>query len=93
MTTSAVDNSSIRRPTAKDVAKLAGVSTATVSRAVNGADNVSIERKAKVLNAVLQLQYCPNVYAAELGRANRNISKQRTMRAPSSDRHKGKRQI
>ena len=60
----------VRPSTVKDVARLAGVSQATVSRVVNGTTNVSRETKAKVLTAVSQLQYCPNAHAAELGRAN-----------------------
>lgn len=90
MMISGFDKSSVRRATVNDVARLAGVSVATVSRVINGADNVSNERRAKVLNAVSQLQYRPNVYAAELGRANRNVPKQRSVHAPSSDRQKGK---
>jgi LacI family transcriptional regulator len=48
----------------KDIAGLAGVSVATVSRVVNGADNVTTETKTRVLTAVSQLQYRPNVCAA-----------------------------
>lgn len=55
--------------TIRDVANLAGVSTATVSRVANGIDNVSSETRAKVLNAITTLQYYPNAHAAELGRA------------------------
>ncbi len=93
MMISGSDKSNVRLPTVKDVARLAGVSVATVSRVVNGADSVSGERRAKVLTAVSQLQYRPNVYAAELGRANRNIPKQRTIDAASAGRHKDKRQF
>lgn len=85
---SGFEKSNVHRATVNDVARLAGVSVATVSRVINGADNVSSDRRAKVLDAVSQLQYCPNVYAAELGRANRNIPRQRSVHAPSSGRHK-----
>lgn len=45
------------RPTVSDVAKAAGVSTATVSRVVNGSTDVSDELKARVLEAVDRLGY------------------------------------
>ena len=56
--------------TIKDVARLAGVSTTTVSRVANGAGKVSGETRTKVLTAISRLQYCPNAHAAELGRGN-----------------------
>jgi len=59
----------LRPSTVKDVARLAGVSTASVSRVVNGAANVSCITKAKVFAAISRLKYSPNAYAAELGRA------------------------
>lgn len=55
--------------TIKDVADFAAVSTATVSRVVNGTGNVSGETRTRVLTAISSLQYCPNAHAAELGRA------------------------
>jgi uncharacterized protein with WD repeat len=55
--------------TIKDVAKLATVSTATVSRVLNGTAKVSGEIRTRVLTAVSRLQYHPNAHAAELGRA------------------------
>src|SRR5579863_5574656 len=54
--------------TIKDVADLAAVSTATVSRVVNGTGNVSGETRTRVLTAISTLQYYPNAHAAELGR-------------------------
>ena len=63
--------------TVRDVARLAGVSVATVSRVVNGAANVSGLTQAKVLMAISSLQYCPNTSAAELGRAGGGISRKR----------------
>ncbi len=47
----------------KDIARLAGVSAATVSRVANGAENVSCETRTKVLSAISKLQYCPNAHA------------------------------
>src|SRR5580698_4122256 len=46
--------------TVKDIANLAGVSIATVSRVTNEAGNVSHETRSKVLWAISTLQYCPN---------------------------------
>lgn len=55
---------------ARDVTRLAAVSRAAASRAVNGVGSVSLKTRAKVLKAVSSLQYCPNDHAAESGRAN-----------------------
>ncbi|NPV68367.1 MAG: LacI family DNA-binding transcriptional regulator [Anaerolineae bacterium] len=52
--------------TVKDVAVLAGVSTATVSRVLNGHPNVSPETRARVARAVEQLGYRPNRVARNL---------------------------
>lgn len=57
-------------PTLDDVAKLAGVSTATVSRCLNAPDRVVEKTRAKVLNAVDQLGYTPN-FGARAMAANR----------------------
>lgn len=67
----------VRPCTVKDVARLSGVSQATVSRVVSGAGNVSNKTRIRVLNAVSKLRYCPNAHAAELGRANGGISRKR----------------
>lgn len=58
--------------TMRDVARLAGVSTATVSAVINGAFNVSPERKSKVQNAIAALDYQPDAIARSLktGRSN-----------------------
>src|SRR5690606_18294523 len=50
----------------KDVARLAGVSQSTVSRVLNNAPNVSPETRQKVLSAIEQLQYTPNLIARSL---------------------------
>lgn len=47
-------------PTLDDVAKAAGVSTATVSRCMNGAQNVSESTRVRVNNAVEALGYTPH---------------------------------
>ncbi len=52
--------------TIKDVAKLAGVSVSTVSRALSGRTFVEEETKQKVLEAVQELNYKPNIIAKGL---------------------------
>jgi LacI family transcriptional regulator len=49
-----------------DVAALAGVSTATVSRVMNGTGSVSEPIRRRVLRAVQHLNYHPNAYARAL---------------------------
>ena len=51
-----------------DVAKLAGVSTATVSAVINGIETVKPNTKRRVLAAVRKLNYQPNLYARSLAR-------------------------
>jgi LacI family transcriptional regulator len=53
-------------PTIADVAKLAGVSTGTVSRVMNGAENVNPDTYSKVKQAIAQLGYEPNFQARSL---------------------------
>ena len=55
-----------RRPTIYDVARLAGVSTATVSRALNGTGQVAERKRAAIDAAVEQLGYRPNTIARSL---------------------------
>lgn len=50
----------------KDVAKLSGVSVMTVSRVVNGSDNVREETRDKVNQAIQELDYIPNQLAKSL---------------------------
>lgn len=50
----------------KEVAKLAGVSTATVSRVLNHDASVKSSTKARVLKAVAKLNYQPNIHARTL---------------------------
>src|SRR5438132_14376620 len=50
----------------KDVAKLSGVSTATVSHVINKTRYVSNETKRKVLGAIENVGYAPNIHARNL---------------------------
>ena len=53
-------------PTMKDVAELAGVSTATVSHVINGTKKLSAETTEKVLMAIKEVNYSPNTLAKSL---------------------------
>ena len=53
-------------PTQKELAKLAGVSTGTVSNVISGSTRVSERNREKVLNAVRALNYHPNLIARSL---------------------------
>jgi hypothetical protein len=66
-----------RSCTLRDVARLAGVSTATVSRVLNGLETVTGKTRARVMLVIAGLQYCPSPYASELGRQNRGIPRKR----------------
>lgn len=55
-----------KNPTVKDVSRLAGVSTATVSRVLAGLDEVSEDARQRVLDAVRSLNYQPNRNARNL---------------------------
>lgn len=50
-----------------DISRLAGVSTATVSRVLNGSTNVKPDTKKKVLDIMEQYGYTPNAFARGLG--------------------------
>lgn len=54
------------RATLKDVAKLAGVSTATVSYALSGKRTISDETKQRIHDAIAQLDYVPDLNARSL---------------------------
>lgn len=56
----------VRAPTLKDVARLAGVSYQTVSRAVNGQPEISAETRENVLRAAQSLGYRVNRVAGSL---------------------------
>src|SRR4051794_31697663 len=46
-----------QKPRIQDVAQVAGVSIATVSRVANGGDNVSPELRERVMQAALELNF------------------------------------
>lgn len=50
-----------------DIAKIAGVSIATVSRVVNGSDKVTEKTRQKVMSVIEEMDYTPNVFARGLG--------------------------
>ncbi|MEQ6250291.1 LacI family DNA-binding transcriptional regulator [Sulfitobacter sp. HNIBRBA3233] len=60
-------------PTLEDVARAAGVSTATVSRCLNSTDSVSQKSREKVMNAVEDLGYTPN-FGARVMAAKRTFT-------------------
>lgn len=57
-------------PTIQDIAKLAGVSSATVSRVMNSSGYVGEETRLKVEKAVKELKYTPNRHAQYLRRGS-----------------------
>jgi DNA-binding LacI/PurR family transcriptional regulator len=60
-----------KRPTLKTIAKLAGVSTYTVSRALGGYSDISGATAAQIRQIAREIGYTPNAYA-------RNLSMKRT---------------
>ena len=60
-----------RRPTMEDVARVAGVSLATVSRVINGDSRVRADRVTRVHEAVDLLGYRRDLTASNLRRADR----------------------
>lgn len=59
---------STAHPTLRDVARLAGVSHQTVSRVINGSEDVLPETRANVEAAIKQLGYRPNAIARSMAR-------------------------
>lgn len=55
-----------RRATIRDVARLAGVSTATVSQVLNGSRPVAAATRARTLEVISQLGYRPNIFGRGL---------------------------
>jgi LacI family transcriptional regulator len=59
--------------TSEEVAQLAGVSRATVSRALNGSARVSAEARERVHAAIAKLDYAPDVVAQSLVRQRSRV--------------------
>jgi LacI family transcriptional regulator len=62
----AVGGAGFRAPTLTDVARIAGVSTMTVSRVINGHAKVAAETRDRVHAAMASLDYRPNMLARGL---------------------------
>ena len=50
-----------------DISKKAGVSIATVSRVLNGSDNVRPSTRKKVMDVIEKYDYTPNAFARGMG--------------------------
>jgi DNA-binding LacI/PurR family transcriptional regulator len=57
----------------REVARLAKVSTATVSRTINGSDKVTPATKERVQRAIEELGFYPNTWARALGSGRSNL--------------------
>jgi LacI family transcriptional regulator len=62
-----------RVPRLKDVARHAGVSTATASRVINNTSHVSETNRRKVLRAIRRFNYLPNAHARTLASGRSNL--------------------
>jgi LacI family transcriptional regulator len=56
----------------KDIAKLAGVSTATVSRVINNSPSVKEETRKKIEKIIKEKKYKPNIIAQNLAKSETN---------------------
>lgn len=59
-------NNKASRPTVRDVARLAGVSVGTVSRVVNGVNNVTPLTRSRVKEAMVALSWKPSMLAQNM---------------------------
>jgi len=57
----------------REVAQLAGVSTASVSRCINNPDKLSEETRKRIMAAIKQLSYTPNPLARDFRRGRTNM--------------------
>lgn len=65
------ENRTVKRVTCEDVARLAGVHKASVSRVLNGSQSISVQTRQKVAEAVRRLNYRP-LSAARMLSTQRN---------------------
>jgi LacI family transcriptional regulator len=63
----------VKPPTLTEVARLAGVSITTASKAINGRDRISQVTRTRVLRAAKELSYSPNLVAKSLARGHSSI--------------------
>jgi DNA-binding LacI/PurR family transcriptional regulator len=61
-----------KKSTIYDVAKIARVSPSTISRVMNTPEIVAEDTRQKVINAVKELAYIPNMMAASMPRRRTN---------------------
>lgn len=61
-----------KKSTIYDVAKIAGVSPSTISRVMNTPEIVAEDTRQKVINAVKELAYIPNMMAASMPKRRTN---------------------
>jgi predicted transcriptional regulator len=64
-----------RKLTINDIARLAGVSTTTVSRVINNSRGVCKENKQKVMAIIEKYAYRPNLYAHRLALRSKEESR------------------
>ncbi|MCG8430715.1 MAG: LacI family transcriptional regulator [Candidatus Omnitrophica bacterium] len=57
----------------EDVARVSGVSVTTVSRVINKHPSVKAKNRAKVLNAIKQLNFRPSIFAQRLATGRSNV--------------------
>ncbi len=71
-----IRNSTPRAATLNDVGQLAGVSAATVSRALSGFPKISEATRQRVMDAIQKLDYRPNLQARALalGRVRNTVT-------------------
>jgi LacI family transcriptional regulator len=69
------------KPTIKDIAVAAGVSTQTVSRVLNNRPNVATETRERIMKIIAEKNYSPNESARNLVRRR----KKRTPLTPMQD--------
>ncbi len=62
----------MRAVTIKDIGKKLGINHSTVSRAINGDPRISVDTKRKVMDAVRDMKYTPNLAARGLIRGKSN---------------------